>query len=88
MHHILTSFFCHHFSTLFRPDRRDTGGDSAVDLQGDHTDNVSQQHYGNSSFLARDMVSGNPDAFIWLSQIHHATLGIGPIDPLWTDDEL
>ncbi|KAM5541940.1 hypothetical protein V8D89_004250 [Ganoderma adspersum] len=86
--HIMTSFYQHHFPTLSRPHKEGSLGDSAVDLQGDHTGVVSRQYYSHTSGMAREFIFVDPEAFVKLSKLHHAALGVGSIDPMWTDDEL
>ena len=86
--HIIMSFYQHHFTSLCRPHKEGNPGDSSVDLQGDHTGAISHQHYAHPSSLARELQFINPEVFVKLSKLHHATLGIDPIDPMWTDEEM
>jgi hypothetical protein len=61
---------------------------TAVDGQGDHGATPSANHYGRSSNQCRGISIAELNDFIETSNVHHALMQTGPINPNWPSNIL
>ena len=61
---------------------------TSVDGQGDHGPTPSANHYGRNSNLCRGITALELNDFIDTSNVHHALMQTGPINPNWASNIL